>query len=114
MQEMQRFVAGLVVAVARVVGWLLMAVVALVLLGLALLLLAVGLLWALVRGRRPEPAPFMAQFQRYAAGRVWPGAKRPGPSEGEVVDADIREVPDDTRALQPPAPGDGVNRDPRP
>ncbi|NIC39479.1 hypothetical protein HA630_00150, partial [Aquabacterium sp. A08] len=53
MQEIQRFVFGLLGAVVRVALWLLTAVLALALLGLALVLLALGVLWALLRGRRP-------------------------------------------------------------
>ena len=105
---MQRFVAGLLGAVVRVAGWLLMAVVALALLGLALLLLAVGAVWALLRGRRPEPPVFVAQFQRYAAGRMWPGAGRPGAGSADVVDAEVREVRDVHEAPERAGAADGA------
>lgn len=98
MQEIQRFVLGLLGAVLRVALWVFTALLALVLLGFALVLIVLGMLWALVRGRRPTPPVFAAQFRRYAAGRVWPpGTAGPFGREAdatrnEVVDVEVREV----------------------
>ncbi len=97
MQEIQRFVFGLLGAVVRVALWLLTAVLALALLGLALVLLALGVLWALLRGRRPTAPVFVGRFQRYATERVWPGAAGRGPDAAPpdgVVDVEVREVRD--------------------
>jgi len=80
----------------RAVLWVVGAVMALVLLAVAVVLLLVGLLWALVRGRRPVPPPWFAQAQHHAARRVWPGAagaaRPPRPRDDQVVDVDAREV----------------------
>lgn len=95
MQEIQRFVWGLLGAVVRTALWLFTAVLALFLLGLALVLLMLGVLWALLRGRRPTAPVFVGRFQRYATERVWPGASGragPGAETAEVVDVEVREV----------------------
>jgi hypothetical protein len=82
-----RALAGLLLAVSAVVvmlGALLVAVV-----------LTVGLvIWALLRGRRPAQGVFNASFQRARRGRSAP--------LGEVVDVEVREVPD---LRQGPKPG---------
>jgi hypothetical protein len=69
-----------------IVGFVLM--VGAVLLGLAV---AVGaLLWSLLRGKRPAPVRFE---WRQATARAWrPASGRP-PSD-EVVDVEVREIPD--------------------
>ncbi len=106
MQEIQRFVWGLLGAVVRTALWLFTAVLALCLLGLALVLLMLGVLWALLRGRRPTAPVFVGRFQRYATERVWPGASGragPGAETAEVVDVEVREVNDPD--APPPAPG---------
>jgi high-affinity Fe2+/Pb2+ permease len=69
--------------------WLLAAGIALGLILVALVLLAVGALWALLRGRRPTRPVFVTRVQRFTRSRVWPGG-----SSAEVVDVETREVPD--------------------
>lgn len=68
--------------------WLLAAAIGLGLLLAALLLLAVGALWALLRGRRPTRPVFVARMQRFTRTRVWPGQ----PGTAEVVDVEARDV----------------------
>ena len=74
-----RALVGLVLAVSAVVvmlGALLVAVV-----------LTVALvIWALLRGRRPAQGVFNASFQR--------ARRRQAAPQGEVVDVEVREVPD--------------------
>ena len=70
--------------------WLLAAALGLGLLLVALVLLAVGTIWALLRGRRPTRPVFVARMQRFTRTRVWPGQ----PDTAEVVDVEAREVPD--------------------
>jgi hypothetical protein len=51
------------------------------------LLLALGIvIWARLRGRRAAPGVFTAAFQK--------ARRRPGVPVGEVVDVEVREVPD--------------------
>lgn len=97
MNDILTLFSTLLSAVARVVLWTVSAALAALLLGLALLVLTAGALWALVRGQRPS-APIMAgQFQRYAAERVWRGAMgkhgSARSSSQDVVDVEAREVP---------------------
>lgn len=81
--------ARLVLAVAALVLFL-------VVLGAGLVIFGVLLLWSLVRGRRPtlnnaafkRAAQFRAQAFRPGAGMGTRGA-----SQGEVIDAEVREVP---------------------
>lgn len=113
MQEIQRFVFGLLGALVRVALWGLTAVLALFLLGLALVLLALGVLWALLRGKRPTAPVFVAQFQRYATERVWPGAAGRGPTAAppaEVVDVEVREVRDTEATVAPAETPPGPQR----
>ena len=70
--------------------WLLAAAIGLGLLLVALVLLAVGALWAVLRGRKPTQPVFVARMQRFTRTRVWPG--RPGTAE--VVDIEARELPE--------------------
>jgi hypothetical protein len=71
-----------------IVGFFLM--LGAVLLGLAVA--AGALLWSLLRGKRPGPVRFE---WRQATARAWrPASGRP-PAD-EVVDVEMREIPDDT------------------
>lgn len=100
MNEIRNFLAGLLAAIARVLLWVVMAVLALFLLALALVFLLLGVLWALVRGRKPVPPVFVGRFRQFTAERVWPGAAGGGRARSEVVDVEVREVRD---APVPPA-----------
>jgi hypothetical protein len=68
---------------------------------LGLLVAGGALIWALVRGKRPGPVRFE---WRQATARAWrPGSGRP-PAD-EVVDVEMREIPDDRSRAQDNTPG---------
>lgn len=107
MSEIFQWVAGVLNAVLRVVLWLVMAALALGLLLVALVFLAVGVLWALLRGRRPQAPVYMGQFRRFTSERVWPGGapwqRQETRDTSEIVDVEVREVsPADEGATRPP------------
>jgi hypothetical protein len=80
-------------AVLRLLAWVLTAVLALGLLSLALVLLLVGLVWALLRGRRPVVPVVVGRFTRTSAQRIWPGrAGWCSTRSSEVVDVEVTEV----------------------
>jgi hypothetical protein len=82
------FLGALLGVLFAIVGFVLMVGA----LMLGLLFAAGALLWALVRGRRPTPVRF--EWKR-ATARAWrPASGRP-PSD-EVVDIEVREIPDST------------------
>ncbi len=105
MNEIRNFLAGLISAIARLLLWVVMAVLALFLLGLALVFLLLGVLWALVRGRRPVPPVFVGRFRQFTTERVWPGRAGAAQTRSEVVDVEVREVGEG--AEPPAAPGSG-------
>lgn len=94
------FARGLVGGVLRIV----LAIAAFLLMLGALLvgaLLALGLVaWALLRGRRPAVGVFKSTLHR--ARRPMGPSNWPGHSQGQVIDVEVREVPDtDPPARQP-------------
>jgi hypothetical protein len=99
MTEIKAFFQGLLTAVLKVTLWLIMAVAAVFLLALALVLLLLGVLWALVRGKKPVPPVFVGRFHRFTTERVWPGttARHTTDTSSDVVDVEVREV--DTRRV---------------
>ena len=106
MDQLLKFLADFVAAVLRVVAWLLMGFFAVIMLGLAVLVLTVGVLWALLRGKRPAAPDFQAQWRRYASARVWPSQAGPSAaSDDQVVDVEVREVEEIVTRQAPPAPG---------
>ncbi len=94
MESVFQFFSRVLSTALRLVLWLLAMGLALGLLAVALLLLLGGVLWALVRGRRPAPSVMVGRFRHFASQRVWPG--RPGAdpraASTEVVDVEVREV----------------------
>jgi len=94
MTAIKVFIQNLLTAVLRVTLWLIMAVVVVGLLAVALVLLLLGVLWALVRGKKPVAPVFVGRFQRYTSARVWPAGpgRRPPHATHDVVDAEVREV----------------------
>jgi hypothetical protein len=96
MNEILRFFTGLLAAVVRAALWLVTAVLALGLLALALVLLLLGVLWALVRGRRPQAPVFVGRFRQFTSQRVWPGGAPwhtgARAEAQDVVDVEVREV----------------------
>lgn len=112
MNEILRFFSGLLAALVRVALWLVTAVLALGLLALALVLLLLGVLWALVRGRKPQAPVIVGRFRQFTSQRVWPGGAPwhtgTGAQAQDVVDVEVREVspegePRDARPRSPSA-----------
>lgn len=71
------------------------------LLAAALIVVALSLLASLITGRRPAPTAMFGRFQRFSRQGMWPGGsarQEPvGPSTGEVVDVQVREISEDRR-----------------
>lgn len=88
----ERFVRGVLAFVVRAVFAVSAVIVLALSFAIGLTLFAVALVWALLRGRRPTTR---FQFQR----RAWPpggfggGMGRPAAGRGEIVEAEVREVP---------------------
>lgn len=79
----------------KAVLWVFTAGLALLLLGLALCVLLLGVVWSLLRGRKPSAPVFVGRVRRFTADTVWrgqSGAAAPQPTE--VVDVEVREVPE--------------------
>lgn len=95
MQSIREFLARVLATLVRLTLWLFTAVLALLLLAVAMVLLFFGVLWALVRGKRPVQPVFVGRFRQYASQKVWPGGPG-GPGarrdSAEVVDIEVREV----------------------
>lgn len=103
-------VSRFVNTVLRVGVWCLGATLALSMLLLALLLLLVGALWALIRGRRPSRPLVVGQWQRYAQARMWRNPQEvDAEAADDVVDVQAREVPEaeakPASTLPPGSPG---------
>ncbi|HEX5389199.1 MAG TPA: hypothetical protein VFW67_05465 [Burkholderiaceae bacterium] len=81
-------------AVLGLIFWLFAAALGLLLAGVVAVLLLVGVVWALLRGRRPVRPVYVHQFQTYARERVWPGRRGSATAQTEVVDVQAREVRD--------------------
>jgi hypothetical protein len=95
--------AQIAVAVLRLLAWGLMALLALGLLALALVLLFMGLVWALLRGRRPVVPVVVGRFTRTSARHLWPGRAGSRSSHSvEVVDVEVTEVGGSERPLPRP------------
>ena len=93
MDSLRNFIAGVLGTLVRLTLWLFTALLALLLLAVALVLLFFGVLWALVRGKRPVQPVFVGRFRQYASQKVWPGGSRGASAESaEVVDIEVREV----------------------
>ena len=82
----------------RLVFWLFAAVFAVSLLAASLVVIALGLLKALLTGKKPQAMAF-GRFQKFSADAFWAGAAgtpgRPATREADVVDVEVREVRDD-------------------
>jgi len=81
-------------AVLGLIFWLFAAALGLLLAGVVAVLLLVGVVWALLRGRRPVRPVYVHQFQTYARERVWPGRRGAAAPNTDVVDVQAREVRD--------------------
>lgn len=82
------FVVRLVLVIATVI-------IVLSLMAVALVTMVVVILWSLLTGRKPKiDVSGFARARQFRAGR--PGAAKP---MGEVVDVEVREVPDSQRRI---------------
>lgn len=104
MQSIREFLARVLATLVRLTLWLFTAVLALLLLAVAMVLLFFGVLWALVRGKRPVQPVFVGRFRQYASQKVWPGGPE-GPGarrdSAEVVDIEVREVREGREVREP-------------
>ena len=77
------------------------AVLAVGLLLVALTVFALSLLKSLITGRKSAPLMAFSRFREFQQQGVWPGApgRHPSPkaASGQVVDVEVREIPDDRR-----------------
>ena len=91
---MFRFILKLVFALSA-------AVLAVGLLLVALTALALSLLKSLITGRKSAPLMAFVRFREFQKQGVWPGAagrkSAPKAASGQIVDVEVREIPDDRR-----------------
>lgn len=96
---MPSFLSSFLRFVLRLVLWVLAAVFALSLLAAALIVMSLGLLKALITGKKPQPVVF-GRFQKFSPDAFWPRAGAPGGAparDADVVDVEVREIRDDKR-----------------
>lgn len=96
---MPSFISSFLRFVLRLVLWVFAAVFALSLLAAALVVMTLGLLKALLTGKKPQPMVF-GRFQKFSPDDLWPRAGNAGstaPRESDVVDVEVREIRDDKR-----------------
>ena len=95
---MPSFLSRVLTFILRLVLWTFAAIFAISLLLASLIILALGLLRALITGRKPQPFVF-GRFQRFNTPPPWRGAAKPEAKperSGEVVDVEVREIRDET------------------
>ena len=96
---MPSFISRVLRFALRLILWVCAAVFAISLLAASLVLIALGLLKALITGKKPQPMVF-GRFQKVSPGAFWPGAGARGAApvrEADVVDVEVREIRDDKR-----------------
>lgn len=96
---MPSFLSSFLRFALRLVLWVLAAVFALSLLAAALLVMSLGLLKALITGKKPQPVVF-GRFQKFSPDAFWPRTGAPGATparEADVVDVEVREIREDKR-----------------
>ena len=99
---MPGFVAQLFRFLLKLVLGVFAAVFAISLLLAALLVLAFSLLKSLITGRKPSPAMVFGRFQKFSPQGMWPGAagrddagvRGANRSKGDIVDVEVREIPE--------------------
>ena len=96
---MQNFISGLFRFIIKLVLAAFGLVFAISLLLLALIVVVLSLLKALITGKKPAPVMVFSKFQKFAPGSMWPGATR-GQNTSDVLDVDVREVPDNGQPLK--------------
>jgi hypothetical protein len=96
---LRSFLGSFLRFILRLVLWVFAAVFALSLLAAALVVMTLGLLKALITGKKPQPVVF-GRFQKFSPDTFWP---RPGAPDGsaareaDVVDVEVREIREDKR-----------------
>jgi hypothetical protein len=93
------FLSSFLRFILRLVLWAFAAVFALSLLAAALVVMTLGLLKALITGKKPQPVVF-GRFQKFSPDAFWPRPGAPGGSaarEADVVDVEVREIREDKR-----------------
>jgi hypothetical protein len=93
------FLSSFLRFILRLVLWAFAAVFALSLLAAALVVMSLGLLKALITGKKPQPVVF-GRFQKFSPDAFWPRPGAPAGSaarEADVVDVEVREVREDKR-----------------
>jgi hypothetical protein len=92
------FISSFLRFTLRLVLWVFAAIFALSLLAAALVVMTLGLLKALITGKKPQPMVF-GRFQKFSPDAFWPRPGAPGAAarEADVVDVEVREIRDDKR-----------------
>lgn len=96
---MPSFISRVLRFALRLVLWVFAAIFAVSLLAASLILIMLGLLKALITGKKPQPMVF-GRFQKFSPDDFWPGASARGTTparEADVVDVEVREIRDDKR-----------------
>ena len=87
--------------ILKLVLGLFAALFAISLLFAALIALVLSLLKSLITGRKPAPAMVFGRFQEFSRQGMWPGNRAgqesPKAASGQIVDVEVREIPDDKR-----------------
>ncbi len=96
---MPSFISSFLRFILRLVLWVFAGIFALSLLAAALVVMTLGLLKALITGKKPQPMVF-GRFQKFPPDAFWQRAGTPGGTaarETDVVDVEVREIRDDKR-----------------
>ncbi|MBA4329529.1 MAG: hypothetical protein C0428_14965 [Polaromonas sp.] len=96
---MPSFISSFLRFTLRLVLWVFAAIFALSLLAAALVVMTLGLLKALITGKKPQPMVF-GRFQKFSPDAFWPRAETRGSAparDADVVDVEVREIRDDKR-----------------
>lgn len=96
---MPSFISRVLRFALRLVFWIFATILALSLLAAGLVVLALGLLKALITGKKPQPMVF-GRFQKFSPDAFWPGStgRSAAPArEADVVDVEVREIREDKR-----------------
>lgn len=96
---MPSFISSFLRFILRLILWVFAAIFALSLLAAALVVMTLGLLKALITGKKPQPVVF-GRFQKFSPEAFWPRGGTSGGTparETDVVDVEVREIRDDKR-----------------
>ena len=96
---MPSFISSFLRFTLRLILWVFAAIFAISLLAAALVVMSLGLLKALISGKKPQPLVF-GRFQKFSPDAFWPRPGAPDSAaarEADVVDVEVREIRDDKR-----------------